>query len=149
MQAVQMRPEEMDLGWCLLTLLSFYSDPNHFNTQSHAVDIASENGFAQKAALYPMARQELADRLCAVDPISRHDIGSGSYRFAELLAHLRALRIQLHAQMVEAPAAAADVDALQVCPSPQLHLHESKHQANSTPSALQVYSSFIGGGSVL
>lgn len=124
MQAVQVRPEEMDLGWCLLTLLSFYSDPNHFNTQSHAVDVASENGFAQKediqAALYPMARQELADRLCAIDPISRHDIGSGSYRFVELLAHLRALRIQLHAQMAHASAPAGDVDALQVCPCPQL-----------------------------
>ena len=113
-----MQPEEIDLGWCLLTLLSFYSDASHFNVESHAVDVASNNGFKQKkdaqAALNPEACQDIADRLCAIDPISRHDIGTASYRFTELLAHLRALRLQLHAQMAHAPAAPADVDALQV-----------------------------------
>lgn len=120
MQAVHTRPEQMDLGLCLLTLLDFYSDPQHFNTQNHAIDVASDNGFAQKehaqAGIDPIARQELADRLCAIDPISRHDIGSGSYRFAELLAHLRTLRIQLMdpTRMAHAPAPVADVEALRV-----------------------------------
>lgn len=119
LQAAQVRPDEVDLGLCLLTLLSFYSEASHFDVESHAVDVASDNGFTQKkdaqSTLNPEARQAVADRLCAIDPISRHDIGTGSYRFTELLARLRALWMQLHTQMANAPAAAADVDALQVC----------------------------------
>eukprot|EP00892_Ulva_mutabilis_P009544 jgi/Ulvmu1/6962/UM033_0019.1 len=116
-QAAQIRPDEVDLGLCLLTMLSFYSDASHFNVESHAVDVAADTGFTQKkdaqAALNPEARQAVADRLCAIDPISRHDIGTASYRFTELLGRLRSICMQLHAQMAHAPAAAADVDALQ------------------------------------
>lgn len=59
-------------------------------------------------------RQEAAHRLCALEPISRHDIGQNSYRIKQMFDMMGDLRMQLASMNPYLSAAEADVEALRV-----------------------------------
>ena len=59
-------------------------------------------------------RQEMADRLCALEPISRHDIGQNSYRIKQVFEEMGGLRVHLASMNPYLSAGQADIEALRV-----------------------------------
>jgi hypothetical protein len=69
-----------------------------------------------QAHLDPGVQQEMANRLCALEPISRHDIGQNSYRIKQVFDVMGDLRAHLASMNPYLSAADADIEALQACP---------------------------------
>jgi hypothetical protein len=108
----------IDLGHVLMAFLLFYSCPDHFDVSSHAIDLCSSTAFVSKATLQghldPAVRAELAQRLCALEPSLRHDIGANIFRITQCLTLLHELREQLVARGATAQPTAAEVQSLLV-----------------------------------
>lgn len=60
-------------------------------------------------------RLQMANRLCALEPISRHDIGQNSYRIKQVFEVMGGLRAQLASMNPYLSAAESDIEALRVC----------------------------------
>lgn len=112
----------IDLGHVLMAFLLFYSSPDHFDVTSHAIDLCSSTAFVSKATLQghldSAVRAELAQRLCALEPSLRHDIGANIFRSTQCLTLLRELRERLAARGATAQPTAAEVQSLLVRCSP-------------------------------
>lgn len=56
----------------------------------------------------------MADKLCALEPISRHDIGQNSYRIKQVLEVMGGLRTHLASMNPYLSAGESDIEALRV-----------------------------------
>jgi hypothetical protein len=126
-QSLEQDEHTRDLGNLFLSLLLFYSAPGHFDLERHAIDLAQPPAFVRKedaqAQLDAGARAQSAARLCAIEPVLRHDVGAASYKIGECFAAMGALRLQMmHGEpLVRGHAAVVEEIRVRVCAAYPCH----------------------------